>query len=326
MHVLFFILIFAFGMTFYTSSGQAAVFGFDDRTLVTPHSAHYLRGRSTAVGILWSFIEKDESSPPSYKIYTEPLHKLFCTNEKFSSQPSLNFACSGFLVGPDLLATAGHCMVNFGISQNEPGLFCESYGWLFGYESGTGGNVHLDNIPEKNYYKCKKIVYAIKEDDPPYRDYALVQLDRTVEGREPLVLSTENVKVHDSIYMLGYPMGIPLTLSNNARVLVYEEQDTSFYTDLDAFDGNSGSAVFNRKNQVVGILVGGTPLESFISLKEDSKNSCYVYNKCDKQGRNCTQDDQISSFIFQKTNRSASEVQKIEPILDLIREYNLKRE
>lgn len=48
-----------------------------------------------------------------------------CHSERFSSQPSA-VICSGFLVAPDLLVTAGHCIE----TQDD----CNKMSWVFDYK------------------------------------------------------------------------------------------------------------------------------------------------------------------------------------------------
>jgi len=112
--------------------------------------------------------------------------------------------------------------------------------------------------------------------------------------------------------MIGYPLGTPMKLAKNARVIFNNEEAQSFITNLDAFEGNSGSPVFNEKNEVSGILVNGTPMSSFI---KDTGRSCSFYNHCDESGKECKVAD--SSYLpgFQATG---SGVQRIRAILDLL--------
>jgi hypothetical protein len=49
----------------------------------------------------------------------------FCEGERFVDQPSPG-SCSGFLIAPDLLVTAGHCS----LVQD----FCSKFRWVFGFE------------------------------------------------------------------------------------------------------------------------------------------------------------------------------------------------
>lgn len=127
---------------------HAAIFGKDDRTDVTPHSVFSILGRSVAVAVLSANIEPSTTKMGTFKLNTDTLDGLLCPDERFAQDPSLSYSCSGFLVAPDLLVTAGHCQVNTGESRNEPGMYCEAFGWLFGYQRDASGNVSSTWIVE----------------------------------------------------------------------------------------------------------------------------------------------------------------------------------
>lgn len=312
MRLFLYVSVFLFALNSY-----AAIFGSDDRKSVFANSANYKYGQSTAVAVLSSLIEPDPQEKGTYKIATSALSDLICKNERFSNMPSLDYACSGFLVAPDLIVTAGHCMVNVGISQNESELYCEAYSWLFDFKTDPQGRVQTEKIPAENHYRCKKIVFAVNEEKAPFRDFALVQLDRPVVGRLPLTINSTNVKLQQSVHMIGYPMGIPMTYTGNAHVVYNDVSSESFFTNLDAFDGNSGSAVFNNNNEVIGILIAGTPATSFVKDIK-TQNMCHRYNKCNNEGRNCTEGDGEWMEIPGVFDAAASAVQKIAPIVELM--------
>lgn len=57
--------------------------------------------------------------------------------------------------------------------------------------------------------------------------------------------------------MLGYPSGLPLKATVNVSITSFDNSG-GFYTSLDAFQGNSGSPVFDLNTpQVIGVLVSG---------------------------------------------------------------------
>ena len=68
--------------------------------------------------------------------------------------------------------------------------------------------------------------------------------------------------------MLGYPSVLPLKYTYNAKV-VNDSNIKYFEADLDAFGGNSGSAVFNDDGEVTGILVRG-----YSDFVFDSRRGC----------------------------------------------------
>ncbi len=242
----------------------------------------------------------------------------FCKDEMFFNEPSVPFSCTGFLIAPDLLVTAGHCVYAVNTPnqelKNESGLACEAFDWLFGYQQNKDGSVSLDQVSSDELYHCKQIIFANQKETSPYPDYALIRLDRPVKGRVPLTLALDNPKVGSSVKMMGHPFGTPTKISDQAQILRNSPSASSIVTNLDAFVGFSGSPVFNSENKVIGILVGGTPSAN---TYEESQNKCERLNHCDDKGQNCVLPDQDMSF-FPAFQQIGSDVQRIDPIRSLL--------
>jgi hypothetical protein len=179
-----------------------------------------------------------------------------CRDERFSEQPILP-DCTGFLIAPDLIATAGHCV------ENE--YQCQSFSWVFGFVEG------VTRFPEDDVYHCKEIVnrrFSLASFIT--RDFAIIRLDRPVVNREPLPLRLNGrVRVGEPLGVIGHPSGLPMKVADDASVR--RARIGFFYTDLDTFQGNSGSPVFNMDTGLVeGILVEGEEDYFF-----DSTSHCY---------------------------------------------------
>lgn len=293
-------------LLFSITQASAAIFGADDRVSIRPGSEGYELSRSTAIAVLsanWK-----PTTPGKIRLDVESLEDMFCPTVRFVKQKSLSYPCSGFLVAPDVIMTAGHCMVNTGVSRNETDTYCKGFSWLFDFHEG----LDTENVSASNHYKCKRVIYAVKDEKAPFRDYALVQLERPVRDRKPLKLSTTGLVANDTYSMIGHPFGLPSKLSKNARLAVNNPSRQSFLTNLDAFDGNSGSAVFNSKKEVVGILVGGTP-----SINRVTNGRCDVLNRCSESRTNCLQPDKDTS-VFPGYQGVGSEVQRIGPAAQLL--------
>ena len=306
------ILVFSFLMMKGISS-FASIYGRDDRRDLTANSSQASFGKATAIAVLTG--NETWLANGKLNLDVESLSSILCADEKFSSDPSLSYSCSGFLVGPDLIATAGHCMVNHGESKNETEGYCKAYDWLFDYQKDQQGQTQTKEISADKVYHCRRIIYAVSDEVAPFLDFALVQLDRPVKDREPLKLSSAEVKMGAPVSMIGYPLGMPMKLTDGARVMANESSSPALLTNLDAFDGNSGSAVFNAQNEVIGILVSGRPSEIFY---EDKQNKCSRFNSCDEEGAHCKVPQQFPDRnpLFQKPG---SDVQRISPLIELIK-------
>lgn len=163
---------------------------------------------------------------------------------RFQDQPMAS-SCSAFLVAPNIVVTAGHCVD--GKTQDE----LDSIRFVFGYWMNSSNEANL-NVPAENVYSIKRVIhseYSLLTDI----DYAVIELDRNVTCAEPLTVADENVEDGDYVYIIGYPNGLPLKYAPNAYVFRVNEQ--SFISSIDAFKGNSGSPVFNSRGQVVGVYI-----------------------------------------------------------------------
>lgn len=173
-----------------------------------------------------------------------------CADERFSDQPS-SVICSGFLVGPDLLVTAGHCVTN---EQR-----CKQVSFIFDYKIKSDTKKADMLVSADNVYKCAKVIETKLDGyGKTSRDFALVKLDRPVKNRAPLKYRVKGkIKNKENILVIGHPSGLPQKVASGAQV--YDNSPDGFFeTNLDTFGGNSGSAVFNNKTGVVeGILVRG---------------------------------------------------------------------
>jgi hypothetical protein len=227
-----------------------------------------------------------EPAGGGYRLATDPFGERYnlCPGEKFSEQP-LGAFCSGSLVGEDLVMTAGHCI------KDEVG--CADAKIVFGFAVTSAGGKAPTEIPQKDVYSCKEIVTRHLESGGP--DYALIRLDRKVAGRKPLPINRGNkIKNGDKVFVIGYPVGIPLKVSGDASV-----RDASkpgfFVTDLDTFGGNSGSPVFNAANNLIeGILVRGA--EDFVDTPAQCTTMA-MYDQNGGRGEDVTKIAALKSFI-----------------------------
>ena len=200
-----------------------------------------------------------------------------CPSEAFRTQPSVG-SCSAFLIGPDTIATAGHCIK----SQTD----CETKAFVLDFMYDSASSNPLSSKMDK-VFSCKTLLG--RSQVVTGADYAILKLDRPVVGRQPLVLNNQNnLSVGTAIAMIGYPSGIPLKIAAGASVR--NSSDINFFvTDLDAFGGNSGSAVVNLSTGLVeGILVRG--VTDFVD-----QNGCKVAKVC--TGNSCTGEEVTKSAI-----------------------------
>ncbi len=211
---------------------------------------------------------------PNYRIgsdgaiYSNTLgvSKDLCSGERFADQinPAI---CSGFLIGSDILVTAGHCVES--LSD------CSDYKWVFNFRDNT---IFFDS---DDSYECVEVLG--REQAGNGADYAVVRLDREVPGITPLKFRVEG-KVRDNapLVVIGHPSGLPAKIADGASVRS-NSPSQYFVANLDTFGGNSGSAVLDAETGMVeGILVRGET--DYISM-----GSCDIVNTCSDSG--CSGED-----------------------------------
>ena len=193
--------------------------------------------------------------------------KGICSEERFLTQNTVAM-CTGFLIAPDLLATAGHCVKT--LSD------CKGASWAFGYKMRSSTETRF-NLPAENVFSCKRIV--AQSYGYPGSDYAVIQLNKKVPKRTPLRLRQEGtIEVNTPLVVLGHPSGLPLKVADGAQVRRLEAQ--WFLANLDTFAGNSGSPVISTlTGEVEGILVRGE--DDYV---EDSARGCKKVKTCADDG------------------------------------------
>lgn len=264
---------------------QVSIYGADNREEYCSRDA-VLRSLADSVVGLFSINRGVTESGGRFVFDNRTLGEKrgLSSGQRFSNQPAPAF-CTGFLVGPDLVATAGHCVKDHsrhdtaapkdhkGACQENlrQGDYCENIRFIFGFRKNLGGRIP-SSVPASDVYKCVKVVKHSLAAGP---DYTVVRLDRAVEDRQPLAINRANKGLADGkgLIVMGHPSGLPLKIAGDAEVTAagrdvnvdrYGAQVTwssgkySFLTNLDTFQGNSGSPVFNVKTLLVeGILVKG---------------------------------------------------------------------
>ncbi|MFV8249807.1 trypsin-like serine peptidase [Bdellovibrio bacteriovorus] len=188
-----------------------------------------------------------------------------CASERFGEQENPAF-CSGSLVAPDVIATAGHCVRSV--------RDCSETRFVFGYAIKSAG-VQPREVPSTEVYRCAEIIHS--EVLATGSDFALIKLDRPVNNHAVLkTRKSGSVKVGASLVVIGHPVGLPTKIAAGAKVRSATEAE-HFVANLDTYGGNSGSAVFNSSGVIEGILVRGDT--DFVY-----QGSCTVSNLCTSTG------------------------------------------
>lgn len=226
-------------------SGTHSIYGVDDREFVSKHSSKKIQELSRSVALIVSsdIVEKNFLKTLIKATTLSDLAGL-CSDENFAKSRALS-GCTGFLVGPKTLVTAGHCFQVDG---------CTNKKIIFDVDAQKqvedGYRVNSNNV-----FGCTRIIHHKFEG---MQDYAVIELDRAPKNRPFLKLNRAGLKEeNNSVFTIGHPLGQPLMHSKSTPVIM-GANEWEIGARLDAFQGNSGSPVFNAETfEVEGILVNG---------------------------------------------------------------------
>jgi trypsin-like peptidase len=225
-------------------------------------------------------------------------YKHLCSGEPYFDQPVVAY-CTGFVVGPDLIATAGHC-----IKPPNEKLDTKSVRIVFGFRRTRTANKFrvVTEIPKRDVYTIASVVDLRSDENGP--DYAILRVDRQIKDHLPLPLDLEGAIVRDDeLYALGFPTGLPMKLADQANVR-FVSPDGYFVSNLDTFSGNSGSPVLKSGTLTVeGILIRGGPDYSA------RRDYCQVAYVCPVQG-GCRGED---STLLSALSEGAKEALGVKP-------------
>lgn len=251
----------------FARSADKVIYGADDRLdIYQVTDAKMLKLADSTVGLFQGTDVTIDGNKA--KLATDSYSQSYglCKEEPFYDQYTGAF-CSGSLVAPDVIMTAGHCV--------KSDYSCKSTKFVFGF-AVTKPGVTPSEVPASDVYSCAELIG--REQVGTGADWALIRLDRKVTGHEPLKYDAQSsVKNGDELVVIGHPAGLPTKVAGGATV-----RDASpngyFVANLDTYGGNSGSAVFNAKTGIiVGILVRGENDYTY-------QNGCRVSNVCASDG------------------------------------------
>jgi V8-like Glu-specific endopeptidase len=251
-----------------------AYYGNDDRQDLFSLTGEYLEDADSVVALFphYQVQEMGEGKAALLTVnYGE--HCALCPSEPFREQPIGSF-CSGVLVAPDVIATAGHCIFDEKTSTLED---ITALRFVFGYHMRDTATPELI-ISNSDIYSGAEVI-AWQVDDYTGSDWALIRLDRMVENhRIARIREQGTISDGQAVHIIGHPMGLPAKFAGNAYVRDNRYR-ALFGSNLDAYPGNSGSPVFNSTtHEVEGILVGGEGGELV------KQGDCFVSRVCPDAG------------------------------------------
>ena len=206
-----------------------------------------------------------------------------CEQERFREQ-TITARCSGFLVAPDLIVTAGHCMM----AQDD----CQNTQFVFDLALQQKGQ-EPQSLNQNQVYHCAQVVTL--QLDTEGTDFAVVRLDRPVLDRKPLPLRRQSqAQVGEPLMIIGNPLGLPTKVAPGGSVRETQKNKPYFVANLDSFGGNSGSPVISEiTGEVAGVLVRG-------EVDFERQGDCRISKRCalnDCRGEDVIHIERILPFL-----------------------------
>lgn len=251
---------------------QPVVYGQDDRTEVAEVADE--RIRTLAQDSIVTIIPKPVIDVDGFSVRlnsrTLGESQGLCPGERFAEQDSAG-VCSGTLIGPDLVLTAGHC---FAAGQSSCGQLMA----VFNYQWDGG----LEAITPNDVFACSRlIVQAESTSGGRTRDYAIFQLDRVASQYTPanVAAGLPDLSPGDPFVLIGSPSGIPVKVDEGGVVRDPRRSSGDYLVGTpDTFGGNSGSGVFLPDSlDLFGVLISG-------DTDYEPDGSCYRVNTCSETG------------------------------------------
>jgi hypothetical protein len=236
------------------SATPRVIYGADDRHDVYDETDPAILSLASSVGAVLFASDLTDNGNGTYSIATSSYSASYnlCASEPYFNQP-VAATCTAFVVGTDLIATAGHCIESDGTPT------VSEFRIVFGYQMEDAATP-VTTIPAADVFSAVEVVSRVENGSGA--DYAVVRVDRPIvtASRKALpIRRTGTIADQARIGVIGHPAGLPLKIAFGGRSAVRDNSSNEYFVaSLDTYGGNSGSPVFNQETlQVEGILVRG---------------------------------------------------------------------
>lgn len=264
-------------------NNQKVIYGTDDRADIFQIDDPAILNDADSVVALFSVNDVVDNGDETSTLQTQNfgISNNLCNGEQFREQPTGAF-CSGFLVAPDIIATAGHCVNQSNVTTIR---------FIFGFRMLNASTAQTIISNEEIYRGVNLIGRQLTNNSA---DWALIRIDRPVCNHKiAQIRRIGSIADTQEIHVIGHPAGLPTKVAGNAAVR-NNTSNAFFVANLDTYGGNSGSPVFNSNtHEVEGVLVRGET--DFVS-----NGRCNISLVCPSsgcRGEDCTRTTEFSGLV-----------------------------
>lgn len=211
-----------------------------------------------------------------------------CPSEPFGSQPTASY-CTGFMVGSDLIVTAGHCYNASSFAGTR---------FIFGFWMTDAATPRL-TFAQNEVYQGVEIISTSPSGE---YDHTLVRVDRpiTAPSAQPFMIRREGaIEQGEYLGVIGHPSGLPMKIAFGNTYVRSPGTAGYFVANLDTYGGNSGSPVINATTGILeGILVRGET--DYVNM-----GTCFLSNVVPNdggRGEDVTKATVFAEYVPEATN------------------------
>lgn len=250
------------------------IYGTDDRADWYASPLGWQQLMSDSMVVLVNPNQVDQSNPGDVQLLSSTLGQdlQLCAGQRFADQIDPGM-CSATLIDDDLILTAGHCLDSSRLQS------C-TYRFVFNFYMTSA--TQPATITSDDVYSCRAIaVRQLTDTAAGSHDFAIIQLDRPATPRHqpaPVRAALTALAQGSGVNLMGFPEGIPAKFAPGASVVTPRAQTLDYFeANIDSFEGNSGSGVFDNAGRVVGIAVSG-------QNDWDVRGNCQIANTLPNDG------------------------------------------
>lgn len=204
---------------------------------------------------------------------------------------------TGFLVGPDIVMTAGHCIyADITTDDYDDGVANPRYADLIEFYPGLNGEEEENESFVYYSFAEAKTVLPAYENDPDLQqfDLGIIRLNREIGFQTGWYGLVSNYKSNSEIYTYGYPAEKNSTMWESHGSLLGLLDENRYATNVYATQGQSGSAYilldsseplvcgvlsFGLENQTEEFKSGGVIINPLVLYLIEYLNNDQIYEK-----------------------------------------------